>query len=87
VRVAAVIIGAATAFAWQTLVALFATSARGLFWRTVFAVAVAWVIAGLLLRFGDRGAAAGVGMSAAVGGCVAAVLVAVRWFTVGWPVW
>jgi hypothetical protein len=81
------LVGGAVAFAWQVLVALFATSLRGLFWRTVAAVVVAWAVAWLLLRFGDRGAAVGVAATATVGGSVAAVLVAVRWFTVGWPLW
>ncbi len=87
VRVPMTLVGGAAALAWQILVALFATSLRGLFWRLILAVAVAWVVAWLLVRFGDRGAAVGVAITAAVGGSVAAVLVAVRWFTVGWPLW
>lgn len=87
VRVTSVVIGAAMAFAWQFAVAGFATTLRGLFWRTVTAVLVATAVALLLLRAGDRGAAVGIGLAASVGGSVVAVLVAVRWLTVGWPLW
>jgi hypothetical protein len=75
------------AFAWQFVVAGFATTLRGLFWRTVVSVLVALAVAIAMLRYGDRGAAAGVALAASAGGCAAAVLVAVRWLTVGWPLW
>jgi hypothetical protein len=87
VRIAPVVIGAAMALAWQFLVAGFASSIRDLFWRTVFAVAVAAAVAALLARAGDRGAATGVALTASIGGCVAAGIVAVRWATAGWPLW
>jgi hypothetical protein len=85
VRVSAVAAGATLTLAWQVLVALFATSMRGLFLLMAMAVAVAAVVAGLLLRFGDRGAAVGVALAAALGGSVAAGIAAVRWLTLGWP--
>jgi hypothetical protein len=72
-------------FAWQVLVALFATSMRGLLLLMVLAVAIASVVAGLLLRFGDRGAAVGVAVAVAFGGSVTAGIAAVRWLTLGWP--
>ncbi len=87
VRVTSVLVGAAMAFAWQFVVAGFATTLQNLFWRMVTAVLVALAVALLLLRYGDRGAATGVAMAASAGGCAAAVLVAVRWLTVGWPLW
>ena len=87
VRVPTVVIAAAMTFAWQFLVGSFATSLRDLFWRTIFAVAVAGAVGGVLVRAGDRGAAVGIGLAASLGGCVAAMLVAVRWITAGWPLW
>jgi hypothetical protein len=85
VRAAPVIIGAATTLAWQILVALFATSVRGLLGLLILETLIAAAVAGLLLRFGDRGAAVGVGMAAAVSGCLATVVAAIRWLTIGWP--
>jgi len=87
VRATSVIIGAAMAMAWQFAVAGFATTLQGLFWRTVFAALAALAAAVLLARFGDRGGAVGVGLAGIIGGCVAAVLVMVRWISVGWPLW
>jgi hypothetical protein len=75
------------ALAWQLVVAGFATDLHGLFWRTVSGALVALGIALGLLRYGDRGAAAGVALAATAGGCAAAILVTVRWLTVGWPLW
>lgn len=71
--------------AWQILVALFATSVRGLLALLVVAAVTATAVAAVLLRVGDRGAAVGVAMAASAGGCLAAVVAAVRWITVGWP--
>jgi len=85
VRVPAVLLGAALTLAWVVLLTLFAASARGVLALLLTAVVVASAVAGLLLRFGDRGAAVGVGLAAAVGGCAAAVVALARWLTVGWP--
>jgi hypothetical protein len=87
IRAATVVIGAVMTLAWQFLVAGFASSLRDLFWRTVFAVAAAVAVALILARAGDRGAAVGIGFAASVGGCVAALIVTVRWVTTGWPLW
>jgi hypothetical protein len=87
IAVPSAIVGAGLALAWQVLFAVFASSLRAVFWRTVAAAVIAWAVAALLLRFGGRGAAVGVALAAAVGGCVAAVIVAVRWLSVGWPLW
>lgn len=87
IRAVTVAVGAVMTLAWQFLVAGFASSLRDLFWRAVFAAAAALAVALLLARVGDRGAAVGVGLAASVGGCVAALIVAVRWITTGWPLW
>ena len=85
VRVPAVVVGAVLTFAWQLLVALFATSVRGLLALLLTAVLVAAAVAALLLRFGDRGVAVGVGLAATMGGCIAATVALARWLTLGWP--
>lgn len=85
VRIPAVLVAAAMTFAGQVLVALFATSARSLLALLVTATLIAGAVAGVLLRFGDRGAAVGVALAATMGGCVAAAVALVRWLTVGWP--
>ncbi len=86
-RTTPVVAGAALTIAWQFLLGGFADSPRDLFWRTVIAVLVALAVALVLLHFGDRGAAVGVSVAASLGGCVATILVVVRWITVGWPLW
>lgn len=85
VRLPAALVGAALTLAWQVLVVSFATSLHGLYAAVVAAVLVAAAVAGLLLRFGDRGAAVGVGIAATVGGCVLTFVAVVRWVTFGWP--
>jgi hypothetical protein len=57
-------------------------------WWTVFAGGVAWRVALLLTRVGDRGVAAGVAMVTAAGWTIAVTAVAVRWAMSGtWPLW
>jgi hypothetical protein len=87
VRLGAVLTGAGATAAWLLLVGLLATSAQSYVWLTLAAVGVAWVMALLLLRFGDRGVATGIGLATAFGASVAVVLVLVRWVTTGWPLW
>ena len=62
---------------------LFATSLRGYIWLTVVAAAVAAGSAGVLLRLGDRGVAAGVALSTAFATAVAMGLVVHQWVTNG----
>jgi hypothetical protein len=87
VRFGAVLTGAGATAAWLLLVGLLATSAPSYVWLTLAAVGVAWVVALLLLRFGDRGVATGVGLATSFGASVAVGLVLVRWMTTGWPLW
>ena len=87
VRLGAVVAGAGVAAAWLLLVGLFATTIRSYAWLTLAAGGVAWAVALLLLRFGDRGVATGVGIATSVGASVAVSVVVVRWVAVGWPLW
>jgi hypothetical protein len=87
VRVSAVLTGAGVAAAWMLLIGLLASGTRGYFWLTVTASLLASGGAALLVRFGDRGAAAGVAMATGVGLAVACGVVVQRWVTTGWPLW
>lgn len=87
VRFGSAVLGGATAATWLMLTGLFAGSLRAWFWLTVVATAVAWAASVVLMRRGDRGAAAGVGISAGVGGAVAFLIFVVVWAETGGPVW
>ena len=64
-----------------------ATTARSYAWLTFGAGAAAWLCAAVLARFGDRGVAVGIAVSAAVGVAVAAIVVTVRWVGGNWLLW
>jgi hypothetical protein len=87
VRIGSLLAGAGVAAAWLLLIGLMATSARSYIWFTLAAAIVAWACAMVLMRFGDRGAAAGVALSTSVGVAVAGGLVVQQWATTGWPLW
>ncbi|WP_329106129.1 hypothetical protein OG792_00070 [Micromonospora sp. NBC_01699] len=87
VRGSALAAGAGSAAAWLLLFGLLGSDLRGYVWWTVLAGVVALTAALLLVRFGDRGAAVGVAMVTAIGWSTAALAVAVRWSTTGWPLW
>src|SRR2546421_220392 len=79
--------GAASAALWMLLFGLLATTARSYAWLTFGAGAAAWLCAAVLARFGDRGVAVGIAVSAAVGVAVAAIVVTVRWVGGNWLLW
>ena len=87
VRMGPVWAGAGLGAAWQLFIGLLASTARGYFFLTLAASIVATLIALVLMRFGDRGAATGVAISTGVGLCVACAVVLQRWVTTGWPLW
>ena len=87
VRIGPVLAGAGTAAAWELLVGLLATTARGYFYLTLSASVLATLAALVLMRFGDRGAAAGVAIGTGAALAVAFGVVLQRWVTVGWPLW
>ncbi len=88
VRLGALLAGIGAGAAWLLLPSLLARDLRGYAWITFLAGCAAWLASWLLTRIGDRGAAAGVAMSTAVGWAVATGLVAVRWAVTGdWPLW
>ncbi|HEY2950548.1 MAG TPA: hypothetical protein VGJ53_19480 [Micromonosporaceae bacterium] len=73
---------------WILFFGLLGRDLRGYAIWTAFAGVVAWLVAGILVRYGDRGVAAGVAISTAVGLAAAAAAVATRWAGTGdWPLW
>jgi hypothetical protein len=87
IRGGAVALGIVGGGLWMMLFGLLASNARGYAWISIIAGFVAWAVALLLARMGDRGAAVGVAMSAAVGLSIAAMVIAVRWAGGDWLLW
>jgi hypothetical protein len=87
VRTSRVAFGFLTGLLWTALVGAQAFTAREFAWLTIFAAALAWLLALVLARFGDRGVAAGVASAAAVGVAIVAVIVIVRWTGGHWLLW
>jgi hypothetical protein len=79
--------GAAATAAGLLLFGVLGSSASGYFWLTLSVAVVGWLVALLLARFGDRGVAVGVAITAGIGIAIAFVLVVARWVTSGWPLW
>jgi len=79
--------GAGMGAAWQLFIGLLGSTVRGYFYLTVAASVIATLVALVLMRFGDRGAAAGVAVSTGVGLSVACAVVLQHWVTRGWPLW
>ncbi|HET8640586.1 MAG TPA: hypothetical protein VFM37_01545 [Pseudonocardiaceae bacterium] len=88
VRAGAVAAGLSTGALWMLLFGLLATSVRSYGWWTLAAGAAAWVMALVLVRYGDRGVAVGVAVAVGIGWVVAgAVLVAAWAARADWPLW
>ena len=85
---AGVAAGGGSAFVWLLLFGLLGTDVAGYAWWTLVAVVVAWLVAAVLVRHGDRGVGVGIAIVTAGGWSIAAAVVAVRWATSGdWPLW
>ncbi|MEH1102146.1 hypothetical protein [Micromonospora sp. CPCC 205561] len=85
---AGVAAGAAAATAWLFLFGLLGRDLPAYAWWTVLAGVLAWLAALLLVRAGDRGAAAGIAIVTAGGWSIAAAVVVTRWAASGdWPLW
>ncbi|SBT52797.1 hypothetical protein [Micromonospora narathiwatensis] len=80
--------GAVVAFAWLLLFGLLGHDVPSYAWWTVLAGGLAWLAAGVLVRYGDRGVATGIAIVTAGGWSIAAAVVALRWAQSGdWPLW
>lgn len=80
-------VGVIAGTVWLVLAALLVHSARAYVWMTIAAGAVAWLVSLVLVRFGDRGVAAGVALASGFGITAAMVLVVVRWIGGQWLLW
>jgi len=88
VRGGAVAAGLTGTLAWLLVFGLLGTDLRGYVWWTLIAGTVAWLVALLLVKQGDRGVAVGIAVGIAVGWAIAASAVALRWGqTSDWPLW
>ncbi|MFI2710445.1 hypothetical protein ACH495_10000 [Micromonospora sp. NPDC018662] len=85
---AGVALGAVLTFAWLLLFGLVGHDVPGYARWTVLAGGIAWAVAAVLTRHGDRGVATGVAIVTSGGWSIAAAIVAVRWAQTGdWPLW
>ncbi|WP_244368290.1 hypothetical protein [Micromonospora echinofusca] len=88
VRGAGVAAGGGAAALWLLVFGLLGPGLVGYLWWTLFAGAVAWLVALVLVRVGDRGVATGIAIVTAGGWSIAAAVLATRWATSGnWPLW
>ncbi|MCW2637779.1 MAG: hypothetical protein JWP76_85 [Dactylosporangium sp.] len=87
VRGGAVALGMVGGGLWMMLFGLLAPDAGWYVWITYIAGFVAWLVALLLARMGDRGVAVGVAMSTAVGVAIATIVLVVRSAGGGWLPW
>jgi hypothetical protein len=87
VRPARVVLGMLVGAAWMALASSQVAKATFFCWSMFVAGIVAGSVAVLLSRIGDRGAAAGVAIAAALGVCVATLVVVVSWAHGNWLLW
>jgi len=89
VRPDAAAIGGIAALAWYiAFVFVGAGSLSASTWWGLLAGAIAWAVALVLVRFGDRGVATGIAIVTAVCWGVTTFAVGLRWVTSGdWPLW
>jgi hypothetical protein len=87
IRGGAVALGMVGGGLWMMLFGLLATNARGYAWISLIAGVLGWLVAALLTRLGDRGAAVGVAISIALGLSIAVVVIGTRWAAGEWLLW
>ncbi|MDT4988762.1 MAG: hypothetical protein QOI74_2856 [Micromonosporaceae bacterium] len=87
IRGGAVALGIVGGGLWMMLFGLLASNTAGYAWISIVAGLLAWAVALVLARIGDRGAAVGLAMSAAVALSIAVIVIAVRWAAGDWPLW
>mgnify|MGYP001206390477 CR=1 FL=1 len=88
VRPGAVAVGCGAAATWLLLFGLLGRTVAGYGWWTFAAGLVAWAVALVLARAGDRGIATGIAVVTAVGWSVCVAVLALTWVTTSdWPLW
>lgn len=87
-RAGGVLAGVAGGGCWLGLFVLLGHDLPSRVWWTVAAGALAWLVALVLSRYGDRGVAVGVAVAAGCGWVAAGGAVALYWsVTSDWPLW
>ncbi|MGH3738594.1 MAG: hypothetical protein ACRDT6_23765 [Micromonosporaceae bacterium] len=88
VRIGPVWAGIGATLVWFLFFGLLGWNARSYVWSTLTAAVLAFLAAGLLHRYGDRGVAVGIAVTSAVPVSVAALVVGIRHFAGGdWILW
>jgi hypothetical protein len=73
---------------WVMLFVLLGDDPRSHVWWTAAGGTVAWLVAVVLARYGDRGVAAGVAVAVGAAWAATAGAVALYWLVTGaWPLW
>ncbi|WFE22380.1 hypothetical protein O7621_03240 [Solwaraspora sp. WMMD937] len=88
VRRGAVALGALATALWLLLTGLIGQDLRGYALSTLLCGALAWAVAILLARVGDRGVATGIALAMSAGWSITTVALATHWAATGdWPLW
>jgi hypothetical protein len=88
ISVAPLLTGIGATLLWFALFGSLGRDLLGYAWWTIAAAISAWAVASVLALLGDRGVAAGVALTSAVGLSIATAVVATRWITTSdWPLW
>jgi len=88
VRPGAFAAGVCAGLLWLLLIGLLGRDLSGYVMWTSGAGAVAWLVAVLFTRLGDRGVAAGIALAVSAAWSITALAVATRWAATGnWPLW
>ena len=83
-----VLSGLAATTLWFVLFGSLGRDLASYAWWTILAAVSAWLVAGLLTVFGDRGVAVGVAIAGGIGLSIAMAFVGLRWTdTYDWPLW
>jgi hypothetical protein len=72
---------------WMIMFGALGTNTRGYAWASIIAGLLAWAVAALLVRLGDRGVAVGVAVGAAAGLSITIILVIAKWVGGVWILW
>jgi hypothetical protein len=85
---AAIAAGGGGATYWMLVFGLLGHTLTGYLWWTLLGGLVAWALALVLTRYGDRGVAAGVALLTSIGISIATIVAAYHWSTAGeFPLW
>lgn len=87
IRPARLVSGFVGGLLWMSLAGAQTMSLGAYGWASIAAAILAWIVALVLVRVGDRGVAVGIAISSSFGLSVATVMIVMRWSGSGWPLW